>query len=158
MKDQKAECETIKFHLYRGKHIHAISANEHLNGTWVYGYLAGENYIHVTYEDGMSADKLVSEDTIGLCTGKKDKNGNDIYQGDVYENEDGMRFEVRYGEYLMYCPVDDCMMENVGFFVVADEHYADMPLGPTEDYAILIGNIVDNPELKVDKKYRGYAD
>ena len=38
-----------KLNQYRGKHIHAISANEHLNGTWVYGYLAGENYIHVTY-------------------------------------------------------------------------------------------------------------
>lgn len=142
---------------YRGKHIHAMSANEHLNGTWVYGYLAGKNYIHVDYEDGMPADKLVDENTVGLCSGQKDKNGIDIYQGDILENKNGVRFEVRYGKYAMYCPVDGCMMENVGFFVVADGFYEDMPLGPTEDYAVVIGNVFDNPKLRVDEKFRCQA-
>lgn len=89
-----------------------------------------------------------------LCSGKKDKNKKDIFQGDVLENESGTRFEVRYGEYAMYCPVDNCMLENVGFYVVAEGYYEDMPLGPTELYATVIGNIYDNPSLKVDEKYR----
>lgn len=25
--------------LFRAKHIHAMDSNEHLNGTWVHGYL-----------------------------------------------------------------------------------------------------------------------
>ena len=32
--------------LFREKHIHAIPGNEHLNGTWVHGYLSDKNYIN----------------------------------------------------------------------------------------------------------------
>lgn len=96
--------------------------------------------------------------TVGLCSGKTDMNGEDLYPGDVFQNKKGTRFELRYGSYIMYCPVDDCMMENVGFYVVADGYYEDMPLGPTEEYATKIGNIFENPELKVDPKYRCNAE
>lgn len=101
---------------------------------------------------------LVKKETLSLCSGERDKKGVEIYQGDVLENGAGLRFEVRYGTFAMYCPVDDCMMESVGFYTVADGYYEDMPLGPTEDYATIIGNIHDNPELKVDKKYRCFAE
>lgn len=138
--------------------MHALEGNTHLDGTWVKGRLVAENYIAAEYEDGLVAEKLVDSNTIGLCTGKKDKNKADIFQGDVLENEAGTRLEVRYGSYLMYCPVDNCMMENVGFYTVADGYYEDMPLGPTEDYAVIIGNIHDNPELKVDEQYRCLAE
>lgn len=141
-------------HKYRGKHRHILPENTHLNGTWVIGFLCSENYIATTYEDGLVAEKLVDKDTIGLCSGKKDKNKKDIFQGDILENEAGTRFEVRYGKFTMYCPVDNCMMENIGFYTVAEGYYEDMPLGPTEEYATIIGNIHDNPELKVDEKYR----
>lgn len=90
-------------------------------------------------------------DTISLYSRKEDKRGKQIYQGDILENCSGLRFEVRFGKYAMYCPIDDCMMENVGFYVVAEGYYEDMPLGPTEEYATKIGNVYDNPELKVSK-------
>ncbi len=93
-----------------------------------------------------------------LCSGKKDKNKKDIFQGDILENESGTRFEVRYGKYAMYCPIDNCMMENVGFYIVAEGYYEDMPLGPTELYATIIGNIYDNPSLKVSEEFRCLAD
>ncbi|WP_172679445.1 YopX family protein [Dorea longicatena] len=32
--------------LFRGKHIHAMDSNEHLNGTWVHGYLSDKDYIY----------------------------------------------------------------------------------------------------------------
>lgn len=32
--------------LFRGKHIHAMDSNEHLNGRWVHGYLSDKNYIN----------------------------------------------------------------------------------------------------------------
>lgn len=32
--------------LFRRKHIHTIPGNEHLNGTWVHGYLSDENHIY----------------------------------------------------------------------------------------------------------------
>lgn len=139
---------------YRGKHIHVLPANEHLNGIWVQGFLESEDYIAVTYENGDMAEKLIDKNTVGICCGKRDKTGTDIFEGDVLENDKGQRFEVRYGTYIMYCPADNCMMENVGFYTVAEGIYEDMPLGPTEEYAKVIGNIHDNPDLKVDEKYR----
>lgn len=89
-----------------------------------------------------------------LYTGKTDKEGKPLFAGDVIENDNRLRFEIRFGEFTMYCPVDDCMMENVGFFCVADGYYEDMPLGPTEQYAKKIGNVRDNPELVVAEEYR----
>lgn len=139
-------------HQYRAKY----KANDsHRRGRWLVGYLINETYIIEQNKDGsISAEKPVYPDTIGLCSGQQDKSGTNIFQGDIIENEKGLRFEVRFGEYTMYCPVDNCMMQNVGFYTVADGYYEDMPLGPTDQYAKIIGNIHDNPELKVDEKFR----
>lgn len=93
-----------------------------------------------------------------IRTGKKDRNGNEICRGDILENIYGTRFEVRYGIHAMYCPVDGCMMENVGFYVVAEGYYEDMPLGPTEEYATKTGSIYQNPEWKIDGRYRCQAE
>lgn len=40
-------------------------------------------------------------------------------------------------------------METVGFYVVSNTTDDAMPLGPTKEYALLLGNVVDNPEVKV---------
>lgn len=143
---------------YRGKHMHLLQGNKHLDGIWVCGYLESEDYIAVEYENGDIAEKMVDKNTVGMCSGKQDKNGKYIFEGDILKNEKGLKFEVRYGTYAMYCPVDNCMMENVGFYTVAEGYYEDMPLGPTNEYATIIGNIHDNPELKIDEKYRSLAD
>lgn len=47
--------------LFRAKHIHAMDSNEHLNGTWVHGYLSDENYI---YDKSLEGEFLIDEDTI----------------------------------------------------------------------------------------------
>lgn len=70
---------------YRGKHIHAMSANKHLDGRWVFGYLSGENYIAVTYPDGMVSEVLVDKTSIGQYIGKQDKEGNKIFEWDIVE-------------------------------------------------------------------------
>ena len=55
---------------YRGIHIHVHQQNEHLNGRWVYGYLADENYINSPELEG---EFLVGKDTVGQYIGIKDK-------------------------------------------------------------------------------------
>lgn len=131
---------------------------------WRYGFInpassymgkPDETTLIVPKKGGYVIDDL---NTIGMCSFKKDKKGRVIYSGDILKNDNGLCLEVRYGQYAMYCPVDNCMMENVGFFTVAAGYYEDMPLGPTQDYATIIGNIHDNPELKVDDKYRCPAE
>lgn len=74
----------------------------------------------------------------------------EIYAGDILKNENGIIFEVHFGEYQMYCPADKQYMQNVGFYVTSPNYKLDkiqMPLGPTENYATKIGNIYQNPEL-----------
>ena len=95
----------------------------------------------------------LSSDThiLQQSTGRKDISGQEVYEGDIIESHQGTQIldivmVIRYGTYQAYCPVDDCYMDNVGFYVEA-VGYPQMPLGMLEDYAKVIGNIYENPEL-----------
>ena len=84
-------------------------------------------------------------------TGRMDITGLEVYEGDVIESHLGGRIlalnrVVKQGSYQAYCPVDKQYMDNVGFYVSA-KGLPDMPLGPVEDYAKVIGNILENLEL-----------
>ena len=57
-------------YLFKAKHIHILPGNEHLDGSWVVGFLSGKNYIA-----NDSGEYLVDPSTICQCTGLKDKNG-----------------------------------------------------------------------------------
>lgn len=106
------------------------------------------------YEENFPMWEELDLETVTRCCGKHDVPGNVLFEGDVYRNPDGLLFEICYGKYMAFCPGDKEWMENVGFFVVskdAAELYGvkeTMPLGDTEDYAYLLGNIFDNPSLK----------
>lgn len=82
-------------------------------------------------------------------TGLKDIHGTDIYEGDIIESHlEGQilaeNMVVKYGTHQGYCPVDRQDMDSVGFYVSVPG-LPDMPLGPTEDYAKVVGNIHENP-------------
>lgn len=71
---------------YRGVHIHVHPKNEHLNGTWIYGYLSDENYINSI---DLNGEFLVDKDTVGQCIGVDDKNGKEIYEDDIVRTRSG---------------------------------------------------------------------
>lgn len=88
-------------------------------------------------------------------TGKHDVSGQEVFEGDFIESHQGTQILdvlmlVKYGTYEAYCPADKSYMDNVGFFVEA-AGYPQMPLGPLEKYAKVIGNVFENPELLEQK-------
>lgn len=128
--------------LFRGKHIHAMDSNEHLNGTWVHGYLSDKNYI---YDKSLEGEFLVDEDTICQYTGLTDKNGKKIFEGDVVKDSTGVCGEVKFGLYAAGFSIPDT---NQGFYIEFPEKslYRE-ELGYWRNKIVVVGNVFDNPEL-----------
>jgi len=114
---------------FRGKRID--------NGEWVCGYLvpySGKDY--ETKErwcicDGILSVHEVDSATVGQFTGLKDKNGKEIYEGDVVR--------LFGGEYCQgYYEHDQTIVVKSAYDIVAMEESENVQL---------LGNVWDNPEL-----------
>ena len=95
------------------------------------------------YEENFPVWIEVIPETVTRCFGMPDMSNNVLFEGDIIKNSKGRIFEICYGKYFAHCDV------NVGFFLVA-QGYEPIPIGETEKYAYLVGNIFDNPELRQD--------
>lgn len=127
--------------LFRAKHIHAIPGNEHLNGTWVHGYLSDKNYIN---DKSLEGEFLIDEDTICQYTGLTDKNGKKIFEGDI------VRYVEIYGEVKFGLHENNWQIDkyNQGFFVTfPKENLLRNELGFWRNKVVVVGNIYDNSEL-----------
>lgn len=120
---------TIKF---RGKDIET--------GEWVYGDLIQRmgympSILYPYEHDGKIryAERAVKRDTVGQFTGLTDKNGKEIYEGDIYryDNPDSIN-EVSY-----------CAGGGFAGFDITPAKHNENRLLDVE----VIGNIHDNPEL-----------
>ena len=127
--------------LFRGKHIHAMDSNEHLNGTWVHGYLSDKDYI---YDKSLEGEFLVDEDTICQYTGLTDKNGKKIFEGDIVRYGE-VCGEVKFGLHESNWQIGKY---NQGFFVTFPKEYLlRNDLGYWRNKIVVAGNVFDNPEL-----------
>lgn len=147
--------------LFRAKHIHATPGNEHLNGTWVHGYLSDKDYI---YDKSLEGEFLIDEDTICQYTGLTDKNGKKIFEGDILR---GFQYPFCYdGEYNYYAEI---IFENCSFMTYTHKNPSSCVRGisdgntdlmedlVSEDWEV-IGNIYDNPELLEEENVHGRCD
>lgn len=104
-------------------------------GEWVYGYLADETYINDINTIDLSSIE-VDPDTVGQYTGLKDRNGTDVWEGDLLRTPEGdiMVVEWRDAQIITRCvrPHNPRYKNSLTFAYPVSED---------------IGNIYDNPEL-----------
>jgi uncharacterized phage protein (TIGR01671 family) len=142
---------------FRGKRID--------NGEWVYGFvfvsqmsgvfiIGSKMETKVTRDGGVLRDKLwqyeVAPSTVGQYIGLKDKNGKEIYEGDILRLWGGkdQNGELRR-EYTYPLPV---IYSDLWCQFVVEDKANKVQYGIWQTFAALgvIGNIHDNPELLGD--------
>ena len=103
--------------------MHILPGNDHLDGSWVVGFLSGERYI--TNDSG---EYLVDPSTVCQCTGLKDKNGKLIWENDIVNATD-----------VNCVCVDGIVVKVTDYNLMLNLYYS--------DELERVGNIFDNPEL-----------
>ena len=103
-----------------------------LDGTWLYGYYTIFEGYHKIWCEKHSTPYDVDGETVGEFTGLKDKNGKEIYEGDILEWPQRKVKDKRVIEYI-----------DNGFWIHGIRGFE----MPAEHLREIIGNIHENPEL-----------
>ena len=113
------------------------------NGDWVYGSLVSSKDIDpaIYFQTGNGSVKTmdyvyVNQETIGQFTSLYDKNGKEIYEGDILKVQGtDEKIEVRF-------------VRGIFAFLWNGNLDDEAPINaPTQEWAEVIGNIHDNPKL-----------
>ena len=113
-------------------------AQDLASNKWLYGDLRHHKDDVCIFEQGGLKGEQVKKETVGQFTGLRDINGKDIYEGDI--------LEVNYADEESYLEVR--FVRGVFAFLWNGDLDDEFPCNaPTHEWARVVGNIYDNPEL-----------
>ena len=111
-------------------------AQDIASNKWLYGDLRHHKNDVAIFEQGGNKGEQVKPETIGQFTSLRDKNGKEIYEGDILKaGDEKTLLEVRF-------------VRGVFAFLWNGDLDDEFPTGsPTHEWAKVVGNIHDNPEM-----------
>lgn len=107
------------------------------NMEWVVGSLLQDDYgtcMIVEFADHHEQWHEVAPKTVSQYTGLKDKNGKEIYEGDILQDEMGFKGEISYSMAAFYGDFGEG---------IEPQYFSE----GLHEACIIVGNIHDNPEL-----------
>lgn len=136
---------------FRGKTftLPANEAHEQIDGRWFYGYFIKGNKDHCYIKESLKAEGFwVSPETVGQFTGLLDKNGKEIYEGDVLQMwlDDAVEKEGGYFHrmYVVFTVEKGFVLWGERMTIEDAEPLFEMLQWKDSE---VVGNIHDNPEL-----------
>lgn len=111
------------------------------NNEWCYGsllYYAGD--AQIWEQDGKNY--IVKPETLGQCTGLKDKNGNLIYEGDILKTNKGEIYYIAFDE-----KTASFREEKQSAQVYSGGHHLSLWAEHYKQFYEVIGNIYENKDL-----------
>ena len=121
----------------------ALSIDENSKGEWQYGHLIEDIGRAFIINEVVEANEQyitigswcpVNPDTLGQSTGLKDKNGQEIFEGDVV-SIDTDEFDLLFVKY------------ESGIYWLMDDEECVEHLSDYYKYVSIVGNIYENPEF-----------